>query len=94
MPISRRVEKVLEQEFQGPERESVRKAIIDIKGVANFEGQSQERMALAVIILILDGADVDEAAEDAEGDWRDLLMAAGLGAANWPELIDERFGPA
>ncbi|WP_157876803.1 hypothetical protein [Streptomyces graminilatus] len=55
--------------------------------------QDMERL-LAAAVLIAAG-DVDRfrsAVRLAREDWRDLLVAGGLGHGNWPRVLDEELG--
>lgn len=55
------------------------------------DGEAPERIHLAV--LHLSGGDLkkfDEALRGAMIDWRDSLCAAGLGDADWPDVLRSR----
>lgn len=57
--------------------------------------QSTERLLTAVVVIA--AGDVDHfrsAVRLARTDWRDLLMAGGLGDGDWPKTLDEMLGPA
>ncbi|MFE0454492.1 hypothetical protein ACFW2D_25065 [Streptomyces sp. NPDC058914] len=57
-----------------------------------FEGQNLDRMVAAIVILFLDGVGMDEILDEAQSDWRDLLVDAGLGGADWRVVMERRFG--
>ena len=55
------------------------------------DGQAPERVHLA--ILHLSGGDLrrfDRAMRESKTDWRDTLCGAGLGNADWPEVLRSR----
>ncbi|MEV0912364.1 hypothetical protein [Streptomyces hokutonensis] len=56
--------------------------------------QSAERLLTAAVVIA--AGDVERfrsAVRLARTDWRDLLMAGGLGHADWPRVLDEELGP-
>lgn len=61
---------------------------------STFGRQDLDRMAAAIIILFLEGLDLELILREARMDWRDLLMDAGLEHHDWPIAVSERFPPA
>lgn len=59
---------------------------------AVFGSRHPDRMAAAMVILVLDGHPLDAVVDAARSDWRDLLMASGLAHADWPDVLARRFG--
>lgn len=58
-----------------------------------FGVQDLDRMAAAMVILFVEGVELDFILDEAQSDWRDLLMDAGLeDPNNWPIVVTERFG--
>lgn len=56
--------------------------------------QSVERLLTAAVVIA--AGDVERfrsAIRLARTDWRDLLMAGGLGHGDWPRVLDEELGP-
>jgi hypothetical protein len=57
--------------------------------------EGRERVLAAVVVVAAgNDARLGWAATDAELDWRDVLVAAGLENADWPERLDALLGPA
>lgn len=55
--------------------------------------QSPERLLTAAVVFA--AGDVQRfrlAVRTARADWRDLLMAGGLGHEDWPRVLDEELG--
>jgi hypothetical protein len=75
--------------------ESRRAEIVDTFSALDesiFENQDLDRMAAAILILFIEGVDLDVIIDGARSDWRDLLVGAGLENADWPAVVAERFG--
>jgi hypothetical protein len=54
----------------------------------------RERVLAAILVLAAgDDGRLWREAQEAEKDWRDVLVAAGLENADWPERLDELLGP-
>jgi hypothetical protein len=54
---------------------------------------ARERIQAAVVLLAAgDVPAFERASAQAERDWRDVLVAAGLANGGWPERLDERLG--
>ncbi|MFE9602559.1 hypothetical protein [Streptomyces hokutonensis] len=92
-PISARLRQRIRRDF--PDADAAR-GIVGALSVlaAELENslQSTERL-LAAAVVIADG-DVGRfrsAVRLARADWRDLLMAAGLGREDWPRVLDEEL---
>jgi hypothetical protein len=59
------------------------------------EKQSLERIQTAIVVVAAGDPDrLMSSATQAERDWRDVLVEAGLGNADWPERLDAELGPA
>lgn len=54
--------------------------------------QVPERI-LAAIAFVADRQSLPEALELARTDWRDLLVSAGLGDDDWPEVLNRVLDP-
>jgi hypothetical protein len=53
----------------------------------HFGGQDPERLSLAMAILVGRGIELDAVIGLARRDWRDLLVAAGLGHETWRDVL-------
>lgn len=51
---------------------------------AVFGGQDLERITTSMVVMAEQGVPTDTVIELALTDWRDLLMAGGLGTGDWP----------
>lgn len=57
------------------------------------EKQDPERIPAAIVIVAAGSLDrLLATASEAETDWRDVLVAAGLANADWPSKMDELLG--
>ena len=58
------------------------------------DNQDVERIQAAVV-LAADGdlAELRRQVRELRIDWRDVLMAGGLGYGDWPEVLDRVLGP-
>ena len=62
--------------------------------LANAQLQSRERIEAAVVLLANgDLARLEQHAQLAEKDWRNVLVFSGLGNADWPQRLDAELGP-
>ncbi|MGW6544518.1 hypothetical protein ACWGBH_16910 [Streptomyces massasporeus] len=94
-PISERLRERIRRDFPDPDAAkgiegALRKLAVELAD----SRQSAERLLTAAVV-IADG-DVDRfhsAVRLARTDWRDLLMAGGVGHADWPSVLDEELGP-
>jgi hypothetical protein len=56
--------------------------------------QDLERLQAAAFILLEgDVGRIPRVREILARDWRDMLVWAGLGHSNWPDRLNEMFGP-
>ena len=58
-----------------------------------IDGPAPERIQAAIVVLA--GGDLarfDEAVRIARVDWRDVLVASGLGNVDWPARLDLELG--
>lgn len=54
-----------------------------------------ERVQAAIVLLAAgDLSRLRKALAQAESDWRDVLISAGLAGDDWRALLDEELGPA
>jgi len=61
---------------------------------AGLEGSGRERVQAAVVLLADgDGWRLLDALTLAQQDWRDVLVAAGLAEADWPERMARLLAP-
>jgi hypothetical protein len=52
-----------------------------------------ERVQAAILVIASGGyVKFEEAASQAETDWRDVLVEAGLANEDWPERLDAQLG--
>jgi hypothetical protein len=59
------------------------------------DSPGRERVEAAVLLLACgDGSRLRQAAAQAELDWRDVLVVAGLANADWPHHLDALLGPS
>lgn len=59
-----------------------------------FGHEVSERVHAAVVLAA--GGDIDRferLAREAEMDWRDVLVIAGLAHEGWPDIVAEQLGP-
>ncbi|MCF2533915.1 hypothetical protein [Yinghuangia soli] len=92
MILSSRITGILAREVPEPQRTELAQALSSLYGPTHSDAGS-DRIAAAVIILVLDEMPIEEAAERAVGDWRDLLMWSGLGDSDWDSALTTRFPP-
>ncbi|SDG75545.1 hypothetical protein SAMN05216553_11157 [Lentzea fradiae] len=91
MDVSERVAARVRGDFPAEQVDEV------LREVARTEtgNQDVERVQAAVVLAARGDLErLTRLVELSHVDWRDLLMAAGLGHGNWPELLDEELGPA
>ncbi len=92
MPVTQRLARKIEQVFPA-DSAAVISILNDLK-VESFDGDVGERI-LAGVILVSRG-DTDRlvmALEILDGDWRDLLMDAGLASEGWESKLDAFLSP-
>ncbi|WP_411103387.1 hypothetical protein [Streptomyces sp. cmx-4-9] len=95
--VTERLRRRIRADFPEPgAAEEVAGALRDLAdrlGAGGVRGAAAERLAAAVVLLGCgDARRVRSAVALALTDWRDLLMAAGLGGADWPALLDAELG--
>ena len=94
-PISARLHERIRRDFPDPgAAKGIEGALRVLAGELSGSGESTERL-LAAAVVIADG-DVDRfrsAVRLARTDWRDLLMAGGLGHEDWLRVLDEELSP-
>ncbi len=94
-PISARLHKRIHRDFPDP---GAAKGIVGaLRALAAELERSQEspERLLTAAVVIADG-DVNRfrsAVRLARTDWRDLLVAGGLGHEDWPQGLDEELSP-
>ncbi|WP_143765620.1 hypothetical protein [Catenulispora acidiphila] len=54
---------------------------------AIFGGQDLERITTAMVVIAERDVSIDKVIALAMADWRDLLMAGGLGTSDWPTRL-------
>jgi hypothetical protein len=97
MPVNRsRLDRRITRDFPQPgSAREVRRLLDALPSVAGYDPEhlSGERVR-AAIVLLADGniSRLKDALRLAATDWRDLLVAAGLAHADWPDLLDRWLG--
>jgi hypothetical protein len=91
--VSERLRAAVERDFDSASVAPVLKRLgeLDLPLLETEEGRERVQ---AAIILIAEGryADFERSASQAEKDWRDVLVAAGLANEDWPARLDARLG--
>ncbi|MFF0737055.1 hypothetical protein ACFYVK_36255 [Streptomyces chartreusis] len=94
-PISTRLHDRIRRDFPDHgDAKGIEGALRVLAVELEYSRQSTERL-LAAAVVIADG-DVNRfrsAIRLARTDWRDLLVAGGLGHADWPQVLDEELRP-
>ncbi|MEU2434478.1 hypothetical protein ABZ611_34225 [Streptomyces sp. NPDC007861] len=94
--ISARLHRRIRRDF--PDAEAARGVAGALRVLADELAGSQQDperlMAAAVFFATGDINRFRSAIQGARKDWRDLLMAGGLGYEGWPSVLDEELGPA
>lgn len=93
--VTPRLERRIRRDFGGPERaQQVLDLLAELPATAGYDPAmfSGERVQ-AAIVLWANGSlrRVHDACKLAETDWRDMLVAAGLADADWPQRLDEEL---
>jgi hypothetical protein len=92
LTISPRLERRVRREF------AVGSAAAALSRLASLQlalagKQSTERIQTAIVVLAAgDLAKLEQTAQYAEVDWRDVLVWSGLAEATWPARLDEELG--
>jgi len=87
--LSDRIRARIDRDFSGDRKPQVVQLLATLLPPLHHSPGGDERLCGAILILA-DG-DIDrllEAAAQAERDWRDVLVAAGLANGDWPERLD------
>ncbi len=88
MQLTDRVTQRIQADFPGPgDAAEVAKLVL--------EASDTERVQAGIVLVA--GGRLDalvDAVELARLGWRDLLVAAGLANADWPDQLDARLGPS
>jgi hypothetical protein len=93
--ISDRISRFIDRQVPEADRLQLRTAIEELDSEKYFRKENPERIAAAIVLVYLQTHDIESPIYMAREDYRDLLMASeGLEHANWPDVIEERFGPA
>ena len=90
MSVSERVAARVRRDFRGDEAAEV----LEWLAGAFTDNQDVERMHAAVVLAA--GGDLVAVRSQVRAlrvDWRDVLMAGGVGHGDWPEVLDREFGP-
>jgi hypothetical protein len=91
--VSERLRAAVARDFEPASVEPVliRLGELDLPLLETEEGRERVQ---AAIVLIARGnhAELERAALQAEKDWRDVLVAAGLANADWPARLDTQLG--
>ncbi|HLQ39203.1 MAG TPA: hypothetical protein VK348_15440 [Planctomycetota bacterium] len=83
-----RVEQAVVDRFEVPQHEGVRALLARIRAEWQGPGRGQARIQLACLRLAAgDLLQLRQSVAAAEIDWRDVLVSAGLGNADWPEVL-------
>ncbi|MCW2833230.1 MAG: hypothetical protein JWN68_1183 [Nocardioides sp.] len=94
MQISQRLTRWVASAFPEECRDRVLAELCDLPSDA-IGGQDPERVQASLVIRAAGDWDgFQRASELARTDWRDALVFAGLGDADWPSRLDEVLGPA
>lgn len=87
-----RLARWVEREFSEADAQRVLSALGELPASV-LGGQDPERIQAALVIRSGgDWARVDGMLRLAQEDWRDLLVAADLGNADWPAVLDDVLG--
>lgn len=93
-----RLERRIQRDFPEPGSASgVLALLAGLPGRAGYDHAvlCSERVQAAIVLLANgDIARLKQAIDLAATDWRDLLVAAGLANADWPDQLDRVLGPA
>lgn len=97
IPLTPRLRAAIERDFAERDRAGAIHSLerVDLGDWKSTEAPVGRERVLAAIIELARGDDgrLWAAIQDAERDWRDVLVWAGLGNGDWPELLEERLGP-
>jgi hypothetical protein len=92
--ISPRLEARVHRDFPPQAAEQVIAFLQTVPDVHAASRQDPERLQTAAFILLEgDPRRIPHVQEILVRDWRDILVWAGLGHANWPDRLNEMLGP-
>src|ERR1700761_2363655 len=92
--MSQRVEARVRRDFAHPAAEEVIAFLQTVPGAPLASRQDPERLQMAALILLeRDPKRIPQVQQIVARDWRDLLVWAGLGNADWPDRLNEMLGP-
>jgi hypothetical protein len=94
MELTPRVKKYIDQEFGEPKKTELLEILGTLTGANLGTAAMKERFAAAVVLMAAEEDSMDTIREDIRGDFRDVLVWGGVGRNTWPQVLDERFGPA
>ena len=97
IPLTARLLRGIEREYPEPEQAGVVAALerVDLGDWRSTQPPvGRERVLAAVLVLARGEPDrLARSIRDAERDWRDVLVWAGLSQPDWPERLAELLGP-
>lgn len=95
--VSRRVAARIELDFPDGDAVAIAERLDAATGepssLTGFETGSERVQAAILILAAGDIHRLIRECDDARRDWRDVLVAAGLGFDDWPGRVDELLGP-
>ena len=66
---------------------------LEALALAETGNQDVERVHAALVLMAEGSVErLWQAVELSQVDWRDVLMAGGLGPGDWPEVLEREFG--
>ncbi|MFE2595414.1 hypothetical protein ACFXCZ_02725 [Streptomyces sp. NPDC059396] len=96
MSISVRLERRIRRDFPRPgSAAEVMRMLDELPDAAGYDAEyfASERVHAAVVLLAAGSSRrFHEAVRRAVTDWRDLLVAAGLGDESWPDRLQAELG--
>lgn len=92
MRISPRLAEYVRRSFSDGDSRILLHAI-EILDTEYIDNQGEERIGLAMAILVGRGIDPDKVLGSAQRDWRDLLMGAGLADEDWETVMSAYLEP-
>ncbi|MFI0979710.1 hypothetical protein ACH4SP_22255 [Streptomyces sp. NPDC021093] len=96
MPLSGRLERRIRHDFPDPGSAlEILRMLEELPDAAGYDAKhfGSERVQAAIVLLARGEAQkFHEAVRLAKTDWRDLLVAADLAHANWPDRLDTELG--
>jgi len=89
MEVSQAIETNVRAAFSSQDASAALVALASMQQPPSTPEWAAARARVQIAVLMLAKGDVDllrKAIKQAQVDWRDTLMAAGLGNANWPSV--------